>query len=70
MNYAPEQIQEAFLKQLDGRPPYFIWEDLPPTKVWYDAADNSFHTSVGISQNLRDMNLMRFVFVYPICGIN
>ena len=62
MQYTPEQVQEAFEKQLDGRPPYFVWEDLPPTKVWYDATDNCFHTSVGISQEFEGYELDEVCF--------
>ena len=47
MKFTPEQVQEAFEKQLDGREPYYYWKEIPPSKVWYDKTDNCFHTSAA-----------------------
>lgn len=62
MNFTPEEIQQAFLDQLDGREPYFYWLNLPPTKVWYEPTDNSFHTNVGISQKFDGYKLTEMCF--------
>lgn len=62
MKFTPEQVQATFLEQLDGREPYFYWMKLPPTKVWYDATDNCFHTSVGISQEFEGYELDEVCF--------
>ncbi len=57
MNYTPQQVQEAFEKQLDGREPYYYWKEIPPSKVWYDKTDNCFHTSDGITHEFKGYEL-------------
>ena len=62
MNYTPQQVQEAFEKQLDGREPYYKWKEIPPSKVWYDETDNCFHTSDGIVQEFVGYELNEVCF--------
>ena len=62
MQYTPEQVQEAFKKQLDGREPYYYWKEIPPAKVWYDETDNCFHTSDGIVQEFEGYELDEVCF--------
>ena len=43
-----DRIEEAFNRYLGDRQPYFWWEEIPRTKVWYDKETNRFETDVNI----------------------
>ena len=57
MKHTKEQIQDALNKQFNGKPTYFIWQEIPPVKIWYDEIDNTFKTNVGISVCFDDYEL-------------
>lgn len=70
--HTKEQIQEALDRQFDWHPTYFIWQEIPPVRIWYDESDNTFKTSVGINVCFDDYeveNRYKFDGKTPYLGV-
>lgn len=56
MLHTDKEIQDKFESIMVCKP-FFIWQEIPPVKIWYEPQDHSFHTSVGISVDFKEYEI-------------